>query len=112
MNLQEIKNSYNKLIEDVKTKEFYTKIDLNNRFNCYVCPNGHVTKTQDIDAGVTSMFIHCDKCGLRASSSFYRDIAPNIKPTKEWYRPGLDETLKLNHSLEHVLRGGLLIRNI
>jgi len=108
---------YTKLLQDVETNEFYTKINLNNRVNCYVCRKcGHVTKTIDFDPGVTPFFHLCEKCGGLAKSTGYRDIAPWLKPTQEWYRPTLKQVLKMrsrNESMvDHVLNGGLDYRNI
>jgi transcription elongation factor Elf1 len=106
----EVTRKYHKLLEDVATKDFYKRIDLTNRVNCYRCSCGQITKTIDIDAGVTPIFFGCENCGLQATSSMYKDIAPNLKPTIEWYRPKLHEVIKMRskpHLLEHILRGGL-----
>ncbi len=111
---REIERRYNKLLEDVKIKDYY-KIDLTNRVNCYICSCGHITKTKDVDAGVTPMFYNCEKCNGQARSSFYKDIAPNQQPTQEWYRPTLKQVLKMkthDGMIEHILNGGLDIRKI
>lgn len=104
---------YKALIKDVKENDFYD-IDLTNRVNIYTCPDGHITKTKDVDAGVTP-FVHiCGECGKIAESSMYRDVAPLIEVSEEWYRPSLEETLKIkdDDELSHVLQGGLLNRKI
>lgn len=114
MKEKEIKRRYAKLVFDVATNDFY-KIDLKNRVNCYVCKCGHVTKTIDIHAGVTPFVDTCEKCNGLANSTFYNDIKPDQKPTREWYRPELKELLHedYNHDgLDHVLRGGLEVRDI
>lgn len=81
------------------------------KINCYTCPNGHVTKTQLRDVGVTPMFYECPVCRRMAVSSGFKDIAPEKRPTVEWYRP--KNTEKLNwHEVDHVMRGGLLARKI
>jgi len=107
---KQIIRRYNKLIEDVATKDFY-KIDLTNRVNCYTCSVcHHITKTKDVDPGVTPMFFPCEKCARTARSSFYRDIAPHLKPTIEWYRPTLAEVLTKRENaalLDHIFNGGL-----
>jgi len=111
---REVTRVYEKLMHDVETKEFYTNIDLASKVNCYTCSKcKHITKTKDVDAGVTPFCFVCEKCGATATSSFYNDIAPHIDPTIEWYRPSLKETLKLRKdqsTLDHVLRGGLIDR--
>ena len=86
-----------------------------NKTNCYTCNNcGHITKTIDINAGVTPFMHKCENCDTGVGvSSFYHDIAPEQKHTVEWYRPSLAETLKLKSEiLIHVLDGGLNFRNI
>ena len=111
---REVERKYSKLMNDVQTNKFYTEIDLSNRVNCYTCDKcGHITKTKDVDAGVTPFIFNCEKCNSTAMSSFYKDIAPEQKPTYEWYRPDLKRTLKLRkdeYELDHVLSGGLLAR--
>ena len=113
MKTKEIKKQYNHLENTVKTHDFYTKVDLTNRVNCYTCPEGHVTKTQDVDAGVTPFMLACkhDECERMAVSSMYKDICPDIIVTHEWYRPDLKDTLKLKLTeIRHVLDGGLILR--
>lgn len=105
---------YNKLMEDVATNDFY-KTDLTNRYNNYFCKCGHITKTKDVDPGVTPFMFTCEECGNTATSNFYNDTIPEKSHTIEWYRPDLKETLKLRKDpglLEHVLAGGLLDRKI
>lgn len=115
MNKSEIERRYNQLIKDVSEKEFY-KIDLNNRVNCYTCQScGKITKTKDIDAGVTPFMHSCAYCKSTAYSSFYRDIAPHLEPVEEWYRPTLKQCLEMKPDsglLDHVLNGGLDVRKI
>lgn len=102
-------------MEDVATSDFY-KIDLTNRVTCYTCSAcRHITKTKDIDVGVTPFMFVCEKCGNNANSSFYKDIAPTQNPTVEWYRPSLKEVFKLRKDeflVDHILRGGLHFRII
>ncbi len=111
---REVERKYNALINDVAVKDFY-KIDLTNRVNCYVCKCGHITKTKDIDSGVTPMMFRCEKCTSMATSNFYNDCAPNQQPTIEWYRPTLKEVMKLRdnpYALDHIFNGGLEYRKI
>jgi len=111
---REVERRYNKLMHDVANDEFY-KVDLTNRVNCYKCDCGHITKTKDIDSGVTPFFFSCEKCGRMAKSTFYIDAAPNQTPTIEWYRPTLKELMKKRKNvalLEHILNGGLEYRKI
>ena len=111
---REITRRYNKLLTEVETDDFQ-KIDLTNRVNCYVCKCGHITKTKDVDAGVTPAMHTCEKCNDFAHSTFYTDVAPSQKPTQEWYRPTLKQVLKMRKNeelLEHILKGGLDVRKV
>jgi len=107
---REIERDYNKLLYEVNTDEYYTKTDLTNRVNCYKCNCGHITKTKDIDSGVTPFMFKCEKCGNYAHSTFYNDIVPKQEPTFIWYRPTLKEVIKMRKKpelLDHILNGGL-----
>lgn len=111
---REVQRKYQKLMHDVATSDYY-KVDLANRVNCYRCGCGHITKTKDVAAGVTPMSINCESCKSSAYSSFYSDVAPAQNPTQEWYRPTLEQALKMRNKpweLDHVLSGGLLKRPI
>ena len=112
---REVERKYQKLLDDVNTKEFF-KIDLTNRVNVYACGFGHFTKTIDIHAGVTPMFMSCPQCGSQSTSSFYKDTQPEIKPSHEWFRPSLKECMKFRGKseamLDHILMGGLELRPI
>ena len=121
MNTEEISKKYNELIEDVKTNDFYTSIDLTNRINVWVCesqgqinPHQHVCK--DVDAGVTPFIIQCRVCKGEARSVMYRihpDFKKRLEVKYEWYRPSLEETLKESPAMiDHILRGGLKMREI
>lgn len=78
--------------------------------NYYVCLRcGHITKTRDIDKGVTLYVHECEKCGDFARSTFYSDIIPDREPTQEWYSPSLEVISKKSYDpgmLDHVLNGG------
>ena len=113
---RKIEREYNQLLKQVE-KDPYYKTDLTNRVNCYVCQScGHITKTKDVDPGVTPFMFRCEKCKGVAYSSFFKDVAPNQSPTFEWYRPSLKEVLKMRKNpfsdLEHILKGGLSYRKI
>lgn len=114
MSKKQIIKRYEQLLQDVETDDFYTKIDLANRVNCYKCPTcGHITKTKDVDPGVTPFMHRCEQCAGMAQSTMYNDIAPHKEPTQEWYRPTLAQVLKMDYGLrDHVLRGGLDVRKI
>lgn len=113
--IREITKQYNELLQNVDNNEFYTKKRI-GRVNCYICSKcGHITKTRDIDAGVTPFMHNCEKCDSLAESTFYNDVLIGTAPTQEWYRPSLRECFKIRKNealLEHILRGGLIVRTI
>jgi hypothetical protein len=113
MSRREIAIRYKSLMNDVATKDFY-KVDLTNRVNCYVCTVcKRITKTKDVDPGVTPFMFSCDYCKSMAYSTGYRDIAPEIKHTHEWYRPSLESVFKMRDGMvEHILKGGLDSRKL
>lgn len=81
-----------------------------NVYVCEVCRS--CTPTIDRDSGVTPFAIRCPGCGGSATSSFYR-VPQTIRPFLEWYRPHERERRRLDAiTLDHVRRGGLLLRPI
>lgn len=112
ISIAELTRRYNAVVSDA---EKLGKPE--NRTNCYVCSSGHITKTIDVDEGVTPMFHQCHYCENMGTSRFYQDFAPDLKPVQEWYRPSLEECIELNRKgelglLEHILDGGLNVRDI
>lgn len=98
----------------------YRKLEIKpaepNRVNCYICSScRYITKTIDRHHGVTPMFNRCISCGKQSVSTWYKDIAPNQKPTHEWVVPTLKELMKYRNNpgmIDHILRGGLDFRRI
>lgn len=82
-----------------------------NRLNSYTCSEGHVIITIDRDEGTTPMLMECKhpNCGKQSTSSFY-NVPQGSVPTYEWYKPDLSNVK--GFEMDHVLRGGLLIRKI
>jgi len=111
MNKKQITKKYNDIVKIYENED----INLTNKINCYRCPKcKHITKTKDIDKGVTPAFFQCEKCNELASTTFYNDIIPNKEPTFEWFRPPLKVVLKMKEDglLDHILQGGLDYRKI
>jgi hypothetical protein len=79
--------------------------------NIYKCEAAHITVTIDRDEGVTPFMIKCPECGEYARSKMYHPQCQFFDPKYEWYSPDTAERETLPaSSLEHVERGGLLIR--
>ena len=111
ISLRQVKRDYDNIIC------FYSEVEVEpNRVNCYFCSScNHITKTRDIDKGVTPFVHSCESCDSTAKSSFYEDIATDKEPTQEWYRPTLKEFEKARKNLdlyEHLKNGGLVMRKI
>lgn len=69
MNKKQIILAYNKMLIESK------KEDNSPTINCYVCDScQHITKTIDVDNGVTPMFKKCNNCNGYAKSSFYHAL--------------------------------------
>lgn len=106
---REVERKYNKMLKD------HSKPVTPNHFNNYECRCGTIVKTVDIHRGTTPFIIACPKCGGNSKSTFYNDNLPERFPNFGWARPTLKETIKLRkkpHMLEHVLMGGLVIKEI
>ena len=111
MSVRECTRKYNEMLKMHKAKVEP------NRVNCYRCDRcGSITKTIDVDDGVTPYSYTCEYCGNPyAISTMYHDVSPKQKPTQEWYRPTLKDCLKWRKNpsmLEHILNGGLDVRPI
>ena len=86
---------------------------MERRINVYTCRNGHQLVTIDRDPGVTPMFMTCDICLERSTSSMYADHLKNQIPTHEWYKPEPKEYAMQTESMkEHIDQGGLMFRKI
>lgn len=86
-----------------------------NRLNIYICDNcgGHIV-SKDVDSGTTPFMIRCESttgCQGRMQSSMYRVFDPEGKMhhSHEWYKP-TPGMLIPKHTLDHVNKGGLLLR--
>jgi len=110
---KQVESRYEKLLQRVKEDGYYD-IDLTDRtnaYNCEVC--GHRFITKDVDPGCTPFMHNCEKCGIMSKSEFYENPESSEKATQEWYRPSLEECIKLRKDigiLNHVFNGGLLNR--
>ena len=87
-----------------------------NKLNIYTCDDcGQHIVTKDVDNGTTPFLIGCKGtfgCTGKMCSSFYRVWDPQCKMrwTHEWYAPSIFQTDWNAGVLEHVRKGGLLLR--
>lgn len=95
--------------------------------NAWKCPTcGRITVAVHIDEGTTPFMLACRAHGGEPDAAICPGMAtscgyPSIPPPRpilercewEWFKPGPHEALKLRaDELDHVRRGGLLIRPI
>jgi hypothetical protein len=114
MQKEHIKKLYNIIVVHYQTNGGNA-----GKTNCYTCRDGHITKTIDKDNGVTPFMIRCrhKDCVQHANSSLYRDAVPDLEPTYEWFRPSVEDVIKMDRKgehgmVDHILNGGLDIRVI
>lgn len=104
---------YKQIVSKIEDTKLF---DGRGKTNCYTCQKcGKVIKCRDIDKGTTPFMITCEKCQNMMHSSFYMDdIYINVEVSHEWYRPSLEEFVKMEiqSEIQHVLNGGLLLRKI
>lgn len=87
-----------------------------NGYRCDVC--GFATAVIHRDAGVTPMFVGCLQpgCSGRSVSLMYRSgqLPDQMQPVVwEWYRPEENDPILQDFAmLQHVLQGGLVLRQI
>jgi hypothetical protein len=83
-----------------------------NIYTCEAC-HGHIV-TVDVDEGVTPFMLTCkahERCSGTMLSSLYCVYDQSMAASHEWYRPASTADLSPG-LLEHVLKGGLLLRPV
>lgn len=110
MKKRKIRKEYKKMLKRVEERLGDQTLRVNN-YTCQTC--GHITKTMDVDPGVTPFIHRCEMCGNEAYSNFYNDRIPHKPATQEWFRPSLEVCYMMDEGeLHHILNGGLIPRKI
>lgn len=113
MKKQDIISKYKKLVREIEKMKMYDGRGTIDEYICDKC--GNSTYTTYRDKGVTPFVMRCNKCG---GDSVHRNTFPSITfdsistivEIKEWYRPSLEETLKMKEGMiDHILNGGLVL---
>lgn len=90
--------------------------DGRGKINMYSCIHGHPTITIDKHKGRTPSILPCPICGGEAKSWSYNlphSSVGELTPKYEWYRPSLEEFLRMGQpTLDNILEGGLLLREL
>ena len=89
--------------------------------NIYLCDHcGYEIVTVNVDEGTTPMLIACQvktgspevRCHGTMCSVWYR-VSQDTRPTHEWYQPSPKWARRKGEAmLDHVRRGGLVLREI
>ena len=108
MKKSELIEKYIEIVKHYEDKDAHTK---GNVYICVACEK--VTMTVYKDAGVTPFMLKCHHCGEFARSTMGAVNPMDLPVRGVWYRPDLDEFLKVSQSeQEHVYQGGLLYREL
>lgn len=110
MNRKEIEKAYNKLIGEIEDRRMYDGRNTVDRYTCEDC--GYIIHTTYKDKGVTPFAIQCTRCGgtMYHNKTFDKKTVPGYVLIHNWYRPTLEQTLKMsNGMIEHILNGGLIL---
>ena len=107
---EQIEKQYNKLVSEIEEKKMYDGRGTVDRYICDTC--GYMMHTTYKDKGVTPFVMRCPKCGgdMVHRQTFKKDTVPDWVQVKNWYRPTLEQTLKMpSGRIEHILQGGLIL---
>lgn len=107
---EEIEKDYCKLTKEIESMRIYDGRNTVDRYVCEKC--GALLHTTYKDKGVTPFVITCPMCGgtMSHSQTFRKEIVPESIEIKNWFRPTLEQTLKMSDgTIEHILNGGLIL---
>lgn len=110
MKKKDIKKEYKKLVDGIEDSSMYDGRGTVDRYVCDTC--GHIIYTTYRDKGVTPFTIRCNKCGgVKVHDKTYeKNSIPSYVNIIDWYRPTLEQTLKMSEGMiQHILDGGLIL---
>lgn len=110
MTKEQIEKQYNKLVSEIEEKKMYDGRGTVDRYICDTC--GHIIHITYKNKGVTPFVMRCPKCSgdMVHKHTFKKDTVPGWVEVKNWYRPSLEEVLKMDKgTTEHILNGGLIL---
>lgn len=108
--MKNIKIDYNKLVSEIEDRRMYDGRNTVDRYTCDTC--GYMIHTTYKDKGVTPYTIQCTRCHgtMHHNKTFDKKTVPDFVPIFDWYRPTLEQTLKISGGMiEHILNGGLIL---
>lgn len=110
MKKEDIEKRYNELVKEIEGKIMYDGRGKVDRYTCDTC--GHIIYTTYRDKGVTPFTIKCTRCGGTKyhDKTYDKKTVPGYVVVMDWYRPSLEDVLKMSDGMiEHVLNGGLIL---
>lgn len=110
MKKEVIEKRYNELVIEIERKIMYDGRGTVDRYTCDTC--GHIIYTTYRDKGVTPYTIKCERCGGTKyhDKTYDKRTVPGYVMVMDWYRPSLEDVLKMSDGMiEHVLNGGLIL---
>ena len=106
---EDIKRKYNELVSNIEGMKIYDGRGTVDRYVCDTC--GCMIHTTYKDKGVTPFTMGCPKCNgtMYHRQTFRKESVPAWVEVRNWYRPTLEQTLKMNVGMiDHILKGGLV----
>lgn len=110
MKREDIEKAYNKLVTEIEEKQMYDGRGTVDRYVCDTCSD--MMHTTYKDKGVTPFTMMCPKCcgTMYHRQTFTKESVPHWVEIKNWYRPTLEQMLKMNEgTIKHILDGGLIL---
>lgn len=112
MKREDIEKKYNELVNTIEAKIMYDGREKVDRYTCEDC--GHIIYTTYRDKGVTPFTVRCNRCGGTKyhDKTYDKKSVPDYVLVIDWYRPTLEDTLKMSDGMiDHVLNGGLILED-
>lgn len=110
MTKEQIEKRYNELVNGIEEKKMYDGRNTVDRYVCDTCE--YMIHTTYKDKGVTPFTMRCTRCGgtMYHTKTFDKKTVPHYVMVLDWYRPTLEQTLKMSDAMiEHILNGGLIL---
>lgn len=110
MKKEVIEKRYNELVKEIERKIMYDGRGTVDRYTCDDCQM--IIYTTYRDKGTTPFSMRCRRCGgtMFHDKTYDKKTVPGYVIVMDWYRPSLEDVLKMSDGMiEHVLNGGLIL---
>lgn len=98
------------MVDSIETAQMYDGRNTVDRYVCKKCGNQMFTTYKD--KGVTPFTVVCRDCKgtMYHDGTYPMTSIPSCIQVLKWYRPSLEQTLRMNESqIWHILHGGLVL---